>query len=124
MHAEKVCRGPRDDLREPGRVRGVVSCDHVLTPGTLKHDDRLDQVGVDVGARCRFVHHGAKARRAPGCTNGSAGALLEEHVAQPKGGRLLVFLGSTRLEFEGIGVGDLHGRLQRDRRLCGLLLPQ
>ena len=66
----------------------------------------------------------AKARRAPGCTNGSAGTLLEEHVAQPKGGRLLVFLGSTRLELEGIGVGISHGQLQRDRRLCGRLLPQ
>ena len=64
----------------------------------------------------------AKARRAPGCTNGSAGALLEEHVAQAEGGRLLVFLRSTRLELERIGAGYLRRQLESDlrsRRLVG-----
>ena len=50
-HAEKARRGLREDLGETGRILGVVSGDHVLTPRTLEQDDRLDRVGVDAAPR-------------------------------------------------------------------------
>jgi hypothetical protein len=45
-------------------------------------------------------------------------------VAQPEGGRLLIFLGSARLESEGIGAGDLRGHLEHDRWLRRLVMTQ
>ena len=43
----KSRRGLSEDLGETGRIRGVVSGDHVLTPRALEEHDRLDRVGVD-----------------------------------------------------------------------------
>ena len=50
LHAEEVRRRLGKDLREAGRVLGVVSHDHVLAPRALEQDDRLDHVGVDPAA--------------------------------------------------------------------------
>ena len=47
-----------------------------------------------------------KARRPLGRTQHPAGTLLEEHVAQAEGGRLLVLLGPARL----VVGGDRGGR--------------
>lgn len=106
-HAEEVRRRLRQDLREAGRVLGVVAGDHVGPARALEEDDRLHEVGVDAAPGDGVLDHGAKRGRATRRGHDSAKALGEEDVTEPERGGPFVRGSSTGLVRERVRSHDL-----------------